>query len=93
MSNGNSHNLMKIGSKRRRIRYEIQQQKLEEVRARMIEAKLQRFEEMEEESRRVQEVGGIDNVMSATEVLNDLKKIGMLKIADDGSFITPNTLT
>ena len=48
---------------------------------------------MEAENRRVQAVGGIENVISATEILQALKAKGMVKMEADGTYKTPSTPT
>ena len=65
----------------------------DEERTRIIEAKIQRYDEMEAENRRVKEVGGVENVISATEILQALKAKGMVKMEADGTYKTPSTPT
>jgi hypothetical protein len=53
---------------------------------------MQHYAELKALSSRVYDAGGLENVQQASDVIENLKDKGMLKIAADGSYLTPTSL-
>ena len=77
---------MKIGSKRRRTKQELEDQRNEDqIRAQALEAKWARIEKMEQELEASKEQA--NNFKSAQATINDLIKKGLIRQNSKGSFV------